>query len=908
VIIKVQEPDIKQAQDAMDRPGTVYLIDTLKKEATITDLEGNQTKYFANENYVVTRIVADGIETYYTLDANYNVLTENTSGSIGTNTYDSNGNLLTTIDTEGNTQTYTYTDYGNVKTYTDSKGKTITYMYDSKGDLKMIEIPDNNADGGKLVTELDYDEFGDIQSAIHPDGSTQFHTIDYVKSAKTVTSFDIFGNSTFLETDFNGNVLEEKDGNNKIYSYIYNSKNEIEQVTDPKLGVTEYGFDDNGNVNLILNARNFESEYLYNKEGVLTEETNEIGQTTIYKYDSNGNLNEILLPSHKKIIKSYDELDRVTEVYSNDSLIWKFNYEGDKLLSVNHLTDLYKSFTYNENNLKNSIREGNNLLEYSYNEEQNISQVKYTIGSASPLVLDYSLLDGLKTQEIKRNGESLANFQYKTNGLIEKISYANESFISIQYENERISEYSINNYSDQVLDDYTYEYDANNNIKKITSRDGITEYEYDELNQLITEKLPNGNLLSYEYDEVGNRKKKSIIKNGVTSEINYEYNGSNQLMKVGSQNYQYDTNGNLIFDGNESFIFNDFNQLEEIKDVNGSTIVRFTYDEEGKRISKKTSEGTILYYYDRDRVLYETDSENKVLREYTYDDKGHPLTLTKNGNTYYYLFNYRGDVIALTDLNGNVVASYSYDAWGNILTQSGSMATENPYRYAGYRYDENTKLYYLMARYYNPDKGVFLTHDPVRGELDNPITLNGYNYANNNPVMNIDPSGMIFETLLDLASIGYSTYQLIKNPTWKTAGYLIWDIAATAIPVVPGSYVLKGGKLLVNIQKGKEVFLPGMSSFEQARNMAFKIMEKEGKIRLWNSVPRYGRLGASYAFGKVDGRMAPDGSWLWRVDYDPKKGAHINIIIGKKNPYKIVIPFKATQKQYKSIIDSYNKR
>ncbi|PIC83049.1 hypothetical protein CSV73_09550 [Sporosarcina sp. P1] len=116
--------------------------------------------------------------------------------------------------------------------------------------------------------------------------------------------------------------------------------------------------------------------------------------------------------------------------------------------------------------------------------------------------------------------------------------------------------------------------------------------------------------------------------------------------------------------------------------------------------------------------------------------------MTYQGATYYYLTNYRGDVLALVNESGDRVATYTYDAWGNILTQSGSeIATINPYRYAGYRYDEDTKLYYLMARYYNPDTGVFLSLDPIRGDLTNPTTLNGYNYANNNPVMNVDPDG-----------------------------------------------------------------------------------------------------------------------------------------------------------------------
>lgn len=111
------------------------------------------------------------------------------------------------------------------------------------------------------------------------------------------------------------------------------------------------------------------------------------------------------------------------------------------------------------------------------------------------------------------------------------------------------------------------------------------------------------------------------------------------------------------------------------------------------------------------------------------------------GETYNYLFNPHGDIISLTDSAGNVVAAYTYDAWGNISSQSGPMAAENPYRYAGYRYDENTKLYYLLARYYNPDDAVFLSLDPLRGNLKKPITQHGYNYANNNPVMMVDPDG-----------------------------------------------------------------------------------------------------------------------------------------------------------------------
>jgi len=115
--------------------------------------------------------------------------------------------------------------------------------------------------------------------------------------------------------------------------------------------------------------------------------------------------------------------------------------------------------------------------------------------------------------------------------------------------------------------------------------------------------------------------------------------------------------------------------------------------------------------------------------------------MIKDGITYYYHLNAHGDVTSFTDTNGNVVAEYEYDAWGNILSQSGSMASMNPYRYAGYRYDEETGLYYLMARYYDAEIGRFIARDIIQGFRERPNSLNLYLYAENNPIIFIDPHG-----------------------------------------------------------------------------------------------------------------------------------------------------------------------
>lgn len=76
-----------------------------------------------------------------------------------------------------------------------------------------------------------------------------------------------------------------------------------------------------------------------------------------------------------------------------------------------------------------------------------------------------------------------------------------------------------------------------------------------------------------------------------------------------------------------------------------------------------------------------------------------------------------------------------------MLTATGDLAEANPIRYAGYYYDEETKNYYLQARYYNPANGAFLALDPHPGDEEDPLSQNGYSYANGNPVMKVDPNG-----------------------------------------------------------------------------------------------------------------------------------------------------------------------
>ena len=115
-----------------------------------------------------------------------------------------------------------------------------------------------------------------------------------------------------------------------------------------------------------------------------------------------------------------------------------------------------------------------------------------------------------------------------------------------------------------------------------------------------------------------------------------------------------------------------------------------------------------------------------------------------NYQTYYFDKNTLGDVVAIRNQQGEVVAEYEYDAWGNITYQSGYMAENNPFRYRGYYYDEETGFYYLQTRYYDPETCRFINADDyelIASLSEIPGQLNLYAYCNNNPIMYTDPSG-----------------------------------------------------------------------------------------------------------------------------------------------------------------------
>ncbi len=257
----------------------------------------------------------------------------------------------------------------------------------------------------------------------------------------------------------------------------------------------------------------------------------------------------------------------------------------------------------------------------------------------------------------------------------------------------------------------TYTYDTVGNrltalITHHSSLDTFT-YGYDPLSQLQT--VTGSQTHSYQYDPVGNR--------SLADGTSYTPNPLNQYSAVGSTNYAYDPNGNLTNDGTTTYTYDAENRLVSSSAVGSS--VTYTYDAFGRRISKTVNGTTTKFTYDGDQILEELDGAGTQTAEYI-NGPGidEPLRMQRGTVKTYYLADGLGSITHLTNKDGQVVESYTYDPYGkpNIFDGAGNPLTQsafgNRYLFTGREYDQETGLQNNRARYYHPGIGRFLQRDP----------------------------------------------------------------------------------------------------------------------------------------------------------------------------------------------------
>ncbi len=574
----------------------------------------------------------------------------------------------------------------------------------------------------------------------------------------------------------------------EVYSFVYDS---FGNVTQTKVGSTALVTNTYGSNNGLLQSSTYANgdaiRYQYNNAGLVTgiyqdNDTESLYRTFAWDYSSNGTPRV-----HKdgvtalKYDYSYDSIGRLirTDISNSTSNA----YVG----STEYGYDVRNNLT----SISNDIGGINYLQEYAY----------YDIGTDNS---EAAAKDNLPTQ-YKALGRYTAYTYNSLNQLTQVATGSANNNITNKYTYTKFDIGETTYYTNQLATEeiekekFYFSYDNVGNITAIekgpfnsTEKSAYRTYTYDELDRLkIETNYTTGLKTTHDYDHLGNITEK-VITNASTganhSKVNYTYSkspntGWNYLLtKLTFTDYTNNTTKeeNIYYDA----IGNPYSYRGAIMGWYGRQMIThskngvdssFTYDADGLRSSKTVAGVKTEYQYVGDKLFYEKRGDGNSFY-YFYDSYGKLSAIYHHVNdsktAYHVVTNAQGDVIALYSWPGYLVASYEYDAWGNIIsvkdangnaiTSQTHIAHLNPFRYRSYYYDKDLGLYYLQSRYYDSEIGRFINADRY---ISTGIGLMGYNmfaYCNNSPNIAKDENGDLLCTILG-ASIGALTSVVFKS-------------------------------------------------------------------------------------------------------------------------------------------------
>ena len=722
----------------------------------VTSNEKNNTYYTYNSAGKVIREQTDNDYTYYTYDAKGNnlvlaTLKKDYQGEAPA-LYDSS---LTCFDTT----TYTYDSKGRVAKEENSDGSSVSYEYDVSGNVtKETNVTVENDKTKTTVTTYTYDDMGNLLTT-QSEGDSATYVYDKAGRTLRVTQN---GETTRTLYDNEGRVIQEiapedydssKDGlptsntyadANAGHRYVYNQATGNLDSETNHLGVkTIYTYYSTGE----KKTETFDIyKYDYNINGNLTKVYVDGVNTLSYNYDEDYNLTSEVYANGQSIRYRYDDNNNLVSQYHNNdtSAYVTFSYNTDNELTQKVNADTGLKYVYGENNSVEVYRLSDDTLVQSYTEdvteadEDNGIEAKTDV-TESHFGTTYSSV--IKDKSVSYiNGNNTFEYSYTENDnavASDVIKYNGTSVLNAGYTYDNNGNVTEKNYgnSRSVINAY----DIKGRITS-TSYNGKTfNYTYD-INSQLTAVSGNNYSASYAYDSRGNITNKNV--NGTSTTFTYSNSDwKDELTAVNGTPLTYDENGNVLTYGDKSFIWNTGRNLASI--VDGDNEYSYTYDENGIRTSKTVNGITTSYNTKDGVILYQTDGTDTLY--FQYDTSGVPLGFIWNGTQYFYITNQMGDVISITDVQGNELAQYSYDEWGNTLsTSDNDIANINPLRYRGYYYDNETSYYYLQSRYYDPCICRFINADDTeiaKTWKNDKFSNNLYLYCNNDPINYSDYTG-----------------------------------------------------------------------------------------------------------------------------------------------------------------------
>jgi len=717
-----------------------------------------------------------------------------------------NGNRLSATDPLGNVTGYTYDAFGNLESITDANGHTATLSYDANDYLSETH------DGRGHTWLLVHDNLGRLTSLTNPLNETTALTYDAL--GRAISTTDGEGHTQSFAYDGNGNVTQWVDANGRTTSYTYDGRDNLTAVTDAAGNSYHVGYGDqscpvcvgSGNPTSFTDANGRVTRYEYDALDRLVREIDALGLARTYTYDAQDNVVRFEDRRGEITRYSYDALGRLLRSQFPDGSEETFTYDANGNLRTAANVHTTLTYAYDARNQVTEMHDSalDEALRYTYDAVGN----RETMTDADGIVWRYGYDENDNLVSLEDFNGVVTAFTYDAaDRLTRSAPQAGHPGVRLSFDYDRagrvtgLDSASPDGATTFAAFDYTY--DKMFHVTQATASGdgdfatllGQTGYDYDALYRLAGFTWPGGSGESYGYDAVGNRTGLTPAGGGPMRSFYDETDRLTYGGPDGSTRYTYDRRGNLrtkSVDGQvTAYTWDDQNQLVRIDFPDGSQ-ASYVYDALGRRIGKTLPDGTtIRYLYDGPNLLQAFDESGATRAKYAHTlAVDHPLGMSRDGQTYYYLYDRRGSIMGLSDGAGGLQASYVYDSWGNVVDGDDS-GIENPFRYTGREHDTESDLHYHRARYYDPGTGRFISRDPI-GLAGG---LNLYAYASGDPVNRVDRDGLqsrclnwweLVRTYGVLEGLAYATYAREDLEQWvkaeERAERAEWNMALAAYP------------------------------------------------------------------------------------------------------------------------------
>jgi RHS repeat-associated protein len=685
-----------------------------------------------------------------------------------------------------------YNQLGELVASTNNLGLTTSYQYDALGRTTLVR---NIYNGHNVDTTMAYDAAGRKTSTTDTYGRTTKYVYDALNRVTQTIYAD--GTSNKVSYDAFSNVLTQTDQADKITRYEYDVLNQMTAVVDPLVHRTEYQYNELGNLIYQKDANEHITRYEYDTLGHQIAVVRPMGQRETMVYDTVGRISSVTDFNGQTTNYQYDKYDHLTRksfVQTGKTVDMKFSPSG----KIEQVTDDNGTilYTYNlDERLTSQVNPDSKNIYYTYDPTGQLISTTTNSGTVS-----YKY-DELARLSKVTSADGITEYLYNDVGNLITTKSANGIVENRTYDLlNRLTSVTNLNSTGTAISSYSYVLDTLGNKTKVTELSGRqVEYSYDASMRLTSEKITaplNGiRTIDYIYDAVGNRMSRNDTTGGLTT---YLYDNNDRLTTESAQGvntiYTYDLNGNNIKilspTQETNYSWSQENRLTKIDTQNalGVQHTEYKYDFNGNRIATITDGQETRYLVDTNRyygqVLEEYQAGGQTQTSYVY---GLDLISEHRNSAVFYLKDGFSGVRQLTNSSGQVTDTYTYDAYGRLLSSNGS--TDNSYGYQGQQTDDSSGLQYLRARYYDPNLGRFASVDPREGSLGSPVSQHRYVYANDNPLTFFDPSGE--SAILD--AFAPALLNILSGISTATIGAAVLEAAivtaatAAAITAVAGA-------------------------------------------------------------------------------------------------------------------------